>query len=480
MVPGKLILFVLLGAIFLAGCRVNVERQEPEVHLEALPEPVAIDLEQIRERGYLTAIVQNSSAGYFIYKGQPMGYEYELLQHLADHLDIELKVRLSTSLDDAFVQLQNGDGDIIAYSLTVTNARKLYVSFTDSHYTTRQVLVQRKPDNWRRMTADQIEKSLIRNQVDLIGKEVHVRKNTSYVERLENLSQEIGGEIIIIEEDEETEIMIRNVVEGKYDLTVADETIAKVNAAYYPELDVKTPVSFPQQIAWAVRQNSPNLLEAINQWMRKMKKQPTFNVIYNRYFNNNRVHVRRLNSTFHSGKGGSLSPYDSLLKIAADSLQWDWRLLASQMYQESRFDENGESWAGAVGLMQVKPETALMYGYKNMYNPYQNIRAATAHLEYLDDLWAERIADEEERMKFVLASYNVGLGHVLDARALARKYGEDDSQWPVIEKYLELKSRPKYFQDPVVQYGYCRGSEPVNYVKDILNRYDQYTQMIPQ
>jgi membrane-bound lytic murein transglycosylase F len=478
MVLKKIILYIFFLSTSLAGCRTGSESKEPEAHLAQLPAPVAFDLEQIKDRGYITALVDNSSTGYFIYKGQPMGYEYELLQRLAKHLDVELNIKVTKGMNDAFVQLQEGEGDIIANSLTVTKARKKYFAFTDSHYSTRQVLVQKKPDNWRDMTLDGIEEVLIRNQVDLIGKEVHVRKGSSYIERLENLSQELGGDIIIVEEDKETEIMIRNLLADKYDLMVADETVAMVNAAYYPELDVRTPVSFPQQIAWAVRKNSPDLLKAVNKWMHEMKKRPTFNVIYNRYFKNNRVSAARIQSIFHSKRGKSISPYDSLLKVAADSLQWDWRLLASQMYQESRFNEKGKSWAGALGLMQVKPETGKMYGYENMLDPYQNINAATAHLKYLDDYWRENIFEEEERKKFVLASYNVGLGHILDARALARKYNEDDNDWTVIEKYLELKTKPEYYEDPVVKHGYCRGTEPVNYVKHIFNRYNQYQQMI--
>lgn len=478
----KYIIFLFLAAFWLSSCRTGTESKEPEAHLDELPDPVQFDLPAIRERGYITAIVDNSSTGYFIYKGKPMGYEYELLQRLAKNLKVELKIKVIPSMEEAFKMLQLGEGDIIAYSLTITKARKEHFAFTESHYSTRQVLVQRKPDNWRSMTLDQIDNSLIRDPMQLMGKEVHVRKGSSYVERLQHLSEEIGGDIVIVEEDKdiETEEMILNLLDKKYDYIVADETIAKVNAAYYPDIDVKTAISFPQRIAWALRKNSPELLEEINEWMRKMKKEPTFNVIYNRYFNNNRISVKRIKSDFHSKKGGGLSPYDTLLKLAADTLNWDWRLLASQMYQESKFSPEEKSWAGAVGLFQVIPETGEMYGYKNMYDINENINAATAHIRYLEKHWQEVIPDSVARKKFILASYNVGLGHVLDARALARKYGENDADWDVIAKYLELKSKPEYYQDPVVQSGYCRGSEPVNYVSQILNRYNQYKQVIKE
>ncbi|MGK7390589.1 MAG: transporter substrate-binding domain-containing protein [Candidatus Cyclobacteriaceae bacterium M2_1C_046] len=476
----KYILFILLAAVAFTGCRTGTESKEPEAHLEQLPEPVKFDLPAIKERGYLTAIVDNSSTGYFIYKGQPMGYEYELLQLLAKNLGVELKIKVIPSMEQAFRMLQLGEGDIVAYSLTITKARKEHFAFTDSHYSTRQVLVQRKPENWRSMALHEIDQQLIRDPMQLMGKEVHVRKGSSYVERLQNLSHEIGGDIIIIEEDKdtETEEMILNLLDGKYDYIVADETVAKVNAAYYPDIDVKTAISFPQRIAWALRKNSPQLQVAINKWMNKMKKEPTFNVIYNRYFNNNRISVKRIKSDYHSKQGSGLSPYDTLLKMAADTLKWDWRLLASQMFQESRFNPDEKSWAGAVGLFQIMPETGAMYGYTDLYNPQVNINAAIAHINYLDKHWSEIVPDSIDRKKIILGSYNVGLGHILDARALARKYGEDDSKWDVIAKYLLLKSKPEYYQDPVVKSGYARGSEPVKYVSQIINRYNQYRQMI--
>lgn len=476
----KYILFILLTAVIFAGCRTGTESKGPEAHLEDLPGPVQLDLPAIKKRGYITAIVDNSSTGYFIYKGQSMGYEYELLQLLSKHLGVELKLKVIPSMEQAFKMLQLGEGDIVAYSLTITKARKKYFAFTNSHYSTRQVLVQRKPEGWRSMALHEIDRQMIRDPMQLMGKEVHVRKGSSYVERLQNLSHEIGGDIIIVEEERETETeeMILNLMNKKYDYIVADETVAKVNAAYYPDIDVQTAISFPQRIAWALRKNSPQLQMSINKWMKQMKKEPTFNVIYNRYFNNNRISAIRIKSDFHSRQGSGLSPYDTLLKLAADTLHWDWRLLASQMFQESRFEPNEKSWAGAVGLFQIMPETGAMYGYKDLYDPNENVKAAIAHINYLDKHWSKKVSDSVDRKKIILGSYNVGLGHILDARALARKYGEDDSKWDVIAKYLLLKSKPEYYQDPVVKSGYARGSEPVQYVSHILNRYNQYKQVI--
>jgi membrane-bound lytic murein transglycosylase F len=476
-------LFTLLFIIFFGtSChKSGTESDSYSDGEEKIDKPVNFDLEKIKKRGYLTAIVDNSSTGYFIYKGQPMGYEYDLLKLLAKHLNVRLDIKLTTNINEAFRMLNNGDGDIIAYSLTVTKERKSIVSFTNSHFTTRQMLVQRKPKDWRTLTRDEIDKFLIRNQVELAGEQIYVRKHSSYIERLNNLSQEIGGDIIIIEEPDsvETEALIRKVANGDIDFTVADETVAYVNARYYSDIDVRTPISFPQQIAWAVRKNSKNLLSETNSWLKSIKKKPTFNVIYNKYFRSTRASSIRAQSDFSSFAGESISQYDDLIKKSAELLDWDWRLLAAQMYRESHFDPSAKSWAGAVGLMQLMPETGKAYGARNLYNPGQNINAAAKYLLYLDELWAKTIVDKNERIKFVLASYNVGLGHVEDARNLAEKYGYDTKLWDGnVEKYLKLKSKKAYFTDPVVEWGYCRGDEPVNYVREILNYYRQYKQVI--
>lgn len=443
--------------------------------------PIDFDLDKIKSRGSLIAIVDNSSTGYFIYKGQPMGYEYELLTLFAQELGVRLETKITTSIDDAFEMLNNGAGDIIAYSLTVTKERKSYVNFTRSHFTTKQVLVQKKPVNWQDLTHDDIEKSLIRNQVKLIGKQINVRKSSAFIERLENLSQEIGGDILIVEEPDtlETESLIKKVVDNEIDYTVADEMVARINAAYYPDIDVKTPISFPQQIAWAVRRNAPELLKAANHWITEIKNKPTFNVIYKRYYLSPRTSKLIAKSQFSSINGDKISPYDDIVRREKDLLGYDWRLIVAQMFRESRFDPQAKSWAGAYGLMQLVPETGKRYGAKNLYDPEQNVTAAIKYLHYLDELWSNSIRDKAERQKFVLASYNVGLGHVEDARNLAQKFDHDPTKWEgSVEKYLRLKSKREYFTDPVVTSGYCRGDEPVEYVQDILKYYELYKQLI--
>lgn len=451
--------------------------------IDFLEEPVELDLEGIRKRGRLIAMVDNSSTSYFIYRGQPMGYEYELLSLLADDLGVDLEIMITSDISEAFQKLNQGEGDIIAHNLTVTKERQALIDFTLHHNEVKQVLVQRKPKNWRKMKIHQTEKKLIRNPLELAGKTVVVRKASSFYTRLQHLSEEIGGDIDIVEDggEVETEEMIRKVAKGEIDYTVADEDVAMLNAVYFPDLDVKTALSFPQKIAWGVRKSSPELLTAINSWISRMRKTSDYYVIYNKYFKN-RSGMRMLaNSTYSSINGNQVSPYDDYIKEAAENLNWDWRLLAAIVYQESKFKPEAESWMGATGLMQLMPETAEVFGAENPLDPRQNIIAGANYLKWLDDFWFDEVPDSLERKKFVLASYNVGQGHVIDARRLATKFGKNSQLWEGnVEKYLALKAKPKYYNDEVVKLGYCRGNEPVEYVKSILRRTARYKQLIPE
>ncbi len=467
--PGIFCFFLLF---FLFGCISKIDPdsfvKEPEVEL---------DLDAIRERGYLTALVDNTSISYFIYKGRTMGFEYELLRRLADNLKVSLKVRLVTGIEQAIDLLNKGEGDILAFPLTVTKARMEYMSFTIPHFNTHQVLIQKKPANWRMQPPSLVEKKLVRDTTQLIGKEVHVMKGSSYRDRISEISQHLGGRINIKEDSAsaETESLIRKVATGEIKYTVSDQTIAMINTSYYPNLDINTVLSDEQQIAWGIRKNSPQLLEEVNGWLKNAKRKGVFKVIYDKYFNNPRSLLARTTSDYSSLSGNKLSPFDDQLKKGAKEIGWDWRLIASMVYQESNFNPRVESWAGAIGLMQIMPETGSYFGVKNLWDPSQNIRVGIRFLKFLDKQWAKTVTDPQERMKFVLASYNVGLSHVIDAQKLTKKYGKDPARWEAnVEDFLLKKSDPKYYRDPVVVVGYCRCVGPVSYVKQVLQRYDEY------
>jgi len=477
-----LIINIVVVLLVLISCLGENDKEKEKSKIDVLnqKQDTISRLDEIIERGRLIATTDYNSTNYFIYRGQPMGYQFELLKLFAEHLGVRLELIINNDINESFEYLNSDKCDLIAIGLTITKERNKFIDFTEPFNQTRQVLIQRKPDNWRKMrTMDEINKQLIRNPLELAGKTIHIQKNTSFLQRLENLSDEIGDSIIIIEDPEkEVEELIKAVAKKEIDFTVCDEHIALVNQKYYPVIDVKTPVSFSQNIAWAVKKGEKELLTEINNWILGFKNSLTCRLIYNRYFKNPRsVNIAR--SEFHSIGGGKISRYDEIIKSICENNKWDWRLIASLIYQESGFRPNAKSWVGAYGLMQLMPFTAEKYGIDSLSTPEEQIEAGLKFIQLIDKQLPKEISDKEERKKFILASYNAGIAHVYDARRLAEKNNKDPNIWTGnVDKFILLKSNPKYYSDPVVKYGYCRGEEPYNFVNEILERYEHYRNVI--
>ncbi|MEQ8909446.1 MAG: transporter substrate-binding domain-containing protein [Vicingaceae bacterium] len=476
----RILSFLLAISISLISCSGAGEKEgKEETETDTLELPNR-DLADIKKDGVLHAITTYSSTSYFLYKGMPMGFEYELLSRLAEHLDLKLKITIAENFDDLITKLNQGEVDLIAYGLTITEPRQKLVSFTEYHYVTHQTLVQRMPDNWRSLPGYKIDKNVISNTLELIDDTVWVRENTSYAQRIKNLQDEIGEEIPIehIEGNINTDEIIRMVVNGEIDRTVADYNIAAISKTYYPILHINTQVSFAQRIAWAVRQNSPELLKAVNQWIAKEKKSDAYYVIYNKYFKNTKAYRRRVQSDFFSKNSNKISQYDDIIKENASKIGWDWRFLCSQVYQESRFDPKAKSWAGAGGLIQLMPATAKEVGVNNRLDPAQNVRGGVKYLDKMRDKF-ESVEDSIQKVKFTLAAFNCGAGHVFDAMLLAEKHGKNPHIWDEnVEEYILKLAEKKYYTDDIVKYGFLRGQEPYNYVRDIFLRYDYYKQFI--
>ncbi len=439
------------------------------------------DLKDIKKDGVLRALVIYSSTSYFLYRGQPMGFEYELLEMLAKYFNLELDFIISTDLDTQFEVLNRGDVDLIAHGMTITNQRRWEVDFTEYLYLTRQVLVQKMPENYREMKVSELSGYLIEDPIELIDDTVSIRRNSAYYERMLSLSNEIGGTIFIdtLASHLSTDEIIKMVKDEEIKYTIADENLAKINASFFPDLKIDVPVSFSQRIAWVTRKKSGELRKAVNDWILSVRKSTDYNVIYNKYFENRKNYGIRIKSDFYSLNERKISQYDDLIKKYARRINWDWRLLASQIYQESRFNPKAESWAGARGLMQIMPKNAKNLGVSNLSSPTQSIRGGTGYLEWISNRFPD-VTDSLNNIKFALAAYNCGFGHVKDAQRLARQKGLDPLVWDdhVEDMLLEL-SKPKNFNKSIIQHGYVRGTEPVNYVDEIFQRFEHYQQFIP-
>jgi membrane-bound lytic murein transglycosylase F len=439
-----------------------------------------LDLNEFRERGKIVALTDFNSTNYFLYKGEPMGFHYELLKSFSDYIGVNLEIITENDIARSFSMLNSGKADILAVDLTISKSRKKKIGFTDPISQTRQVLVQRKPNRWNMLLKDELEKQLIRDPLKLKGKTIYVQSGSSAVDCIKNLQDQIGDTIDMIQVPYETEDLINLVAKQEIDYAVCDENIAIVNSGYYPIIDVGTPVSFPQNLAWGIRkEKSENLALALNSWISAYKKSSAYTYLYAKYFRNDRS-TKIIKSDYYSISTGKISPWDKMIKSFSDTIKWDWRLLASLIYQESRFNPTVTSWCGAYGLMQIMPNTGKNFGIDIMASPASNLMAGVLYIKYLQKFFDQRIPDENERLKFILGAYNAGAGNVVDAMKLAEKHGRNPLIWDEnVAYFLEKKTEPFYYNDPVVQNGYCRGDESVNFVTEILQRYSEYKNIIP-
>ena len=390
------------------------------------------DLPQMKDSGVLVALTLNSSISYFDYRGEPMGFQYELAKQFAQSLGLKLELKVAPSTEDLVQMLLTGEGDLIAYPLPVTKELKDTIHYCGEDIITHQVLVQRNGNQ---------KQKAITNVTELIGKNVYA-KTGKYLDRLHNLNKELGDGILIHEVGNDStsiEDLIMQVSTGTIDYTLCDNDLARLNKTYYTNLDIHLPVSFDQRASWAVRKNAPLLAEAANCWHKKNKTSPAYKASTKRYFENSK---RLPHGPILSIKDGKISHFDHLFKKYASEVGWDWRVIASLAYNESNFDTTAVSWVGAKGLMQLMPRTAKAMGIPEgkEQDPEESVKAATKYLNQLGRSFS-KITDPNEKMKFVLASYNAGIGHILDAMALAPRDTRRDSpgEW---SPFFPLKTRP--------------------------------------
>lgn len=431
----------------------------------AAPEETSRDLPQIKDSGELVVITLYSSTTYFNYRGQEMGFQYELSKQFAESLGVKLTVKVANTIDEMIEMLMTGQGDLIAYPLAVTKERKDSLLFCGEEVVTHQVLVQRTT----------LKNPLIKDVTELVGKDIYVKRG-KYYNRLLNLNEELGGGINIhlIDNDSiSVEDLISQVATGKIPFTISDNDIVQLNKTYYPNLNINLQVSYDQRAAWAVRRDAPLLAEAANEWHRQNQTSPAYTASMKRYFE---VSKAIPYAAILSLRDGKISHYDHLFREYAKEIDWDWRLLAALAYTESNFDTTVVSWAGAQGLMQLMPSTAKAMGVPPgmELNPEESVKAAVKYI-HLTDRNLRMVQDPKERVNFVLGAYNAGIGHIYDAMALAEKYGKDKYVWTDnVEKYILLKSNEEYFNDPVCKYGYFRGTETYSFVRDINQRWENY------
>jgi membrane-bound lytic murein transglycosylase F len=385
-----------------------------------------------------------------------MGFEFELAKAFADHLGVGLKVKVCNSWGELLPSLDEETGDFVAASLTVMPSRLELADFSKEYLCVQQMVITHK-DNLQ-----------INSVEDLVGKTIRVRGETSYEERLNQLKKNRFDITIKAPHNVSTEEIVEDVAKGRTDITVADSNVALLNRRYYPDIRIAFPIGKPQSLGWAVKKGEGALLDRINTFFDKIKQDGTFDEIYKQYY----AYVEEFDhldiKKFQQRIKTRLPKYEQIIRNACERHGFDWRLVTALIYQESQFNPLARSFTGVKGLMQLTLPTAREMGIENRLDPEQSIMGGVRYLRKLYDLYDQ--AQGPDRLLIALAAYNVGKGHVLDARRLAWKMKLNPNKWSSIEKTLPLLSNRKYYKQS--RYGYCRGSEPVFHVQSILTYYD--------
>jgi len=423
------------------------------------------DFDAIKKRKTLRVITRNNAASYFLWRGELLGFEYDLAKAFAKQHKLRLEIISAPSHEAQIPMLLEGKGDIIASFLTVTEKRQQRgVAFSRYHHKASETIVSRVDDN------------SIETLNDLTGRSIHVRKSSAYWETLQSLKDNgLNFNLIAAPENMETEEIIAQVASGAFDLTLADNHLVNIELTWRDDIHATLVVGEVRDNAWAMRATNPELLKAVNQFIKKQYRSLFYNVTYDKYFKNAHRIKKYRAQRIDLNPDGTLSPYDNLIKKYANKHDFDWRLLVAQMYQESRFNPKAKSWAGARGLMQVMPRTAKEMGISDLKKPEPGIKAGVQYLNWVRDRFEPEL-NVKSRMWFTLAAYNAGQGHVKDARRLARQQGLNPNLWfDNVEKAMLLLTKRKYFRK--ARYGYVRGREPVNYVREIRTRYRAYIRL---
>lgn len=413
-------------------------------------------LDRIMDKGEIIVITRNNAHCYYIDRDQAMGFEYDLVKEFSDYLGVKLKIIIAQEWDEMVPKLLKEDAHIIAANFPINPKWEDMIQFSDEYMTIQQQIV---------VNRDNAE---IKNINDLTGKKIHVRKGTSYQEQLEELKKQ--GMQIEIEalENISTAELIQKVARGEFEVTIADSNVAMLNRRYFPQAVIRDVIGEKESLAWAVHPDADKLLEKINEFFIKIKKDGIFDQIFNRYYTDIEQFDYIDLQAYHRRLQSRLPRFIAIIKEAASKYGFDWCLIAALIYQESKFEEWAKSPDGAYGLMQLTQRTADSYEVKDIYNPKQNVHSGVRYLKKLYDLFQE--SEGADRLFISFAAYNTGQGHIRDAQRLAKKLNLDPNKWASLTKTLPMLREWEYFKD--ARYGYCRGNEPVQYVRQIMIYYD--------
>ena len=414
-------------------------------------------LEQVKHDGELRIVTRNSPTTFYDAPHGSAGLEYELITAFADYIGVKVSVKTEDNLDRLLSDVESGNVQIAAAGLTITNTRKQRVRFTPAYQQITQQVIYRTGI------------SRPRSVKDLLNSNIEVIANSSHAEKLHELQQQWPD----LKWDENAQIesaeLMNLVAEQLIDFTITDSNEAALQRRYHPELRVAFDISDAQGLAWAMQKGSDNSLynEAVK-FFTEYKQEGKLELLLAQQYG----HVRKYNyagtPTYLRHIKQRMTQYQSMFEEAANQNDLDWHLLAAVSYQESNWNPRAVSPTGVRGIMMLTQTTAKQLGVTKRTDPQQSIDGGARYLKSLYKRFSE--VSEPDRTWLTLASYNVGFGHVKDARILTEQRGGNPNQWADIKESLPLLRLRKWYK--TTRYGYARGHEPVRYVENIRSYYE--------
>jgi membrane-bound lytic murein transglycosylase F len=403
-----------------------------------------------------------------------MGYQLELAESFGKFLGYPVKMIAAENIHKLKYYMDYQMADILALNLPVTSSGKKQLKFSDPLGETRLVLVQRKPGKRAGDTLKPID-NLVHFPTDTVFVQDH-----PFLEPLYHTFYKNSRKKAILKRvtDRSQESLVRDVADGRIRFALCQENLAMVLHRNYPYLDISV-LAFPlYSYGWGINLHSDSLRKKVNEWLQKERKKGDLKYTYLSYYQNNRINGY-FRSDYFSVSGTKLSPFDAAIRQSSQIIWWDWRLVASLVYQESNFQAGLTSARSAHGLMQLMPETAAKFGVSAASSPARQIEAGVKYLKYLDQQLPKEITDPIERTYFILATYNVGIGRVLTAREKAEKFGRDKNRWNRHVDYYLLRRSKK---DPVGEVDstdlYPIDLKSEGFVNEVVGRYFHYRNLV--
>jgi membrane-bound lytic murein transglycosylase F len=415
-------------------------------------------LQHIKDAGVLHVLTRNAATTYFTGPNGPQGLEYDLVKAFADHLGVSLKISIEDNLNNMLTKVQDNEVDFAAAGLTITADREKTLRFSKSYQSITQQLIYHRSIPRPKNMGDAIE-----GMMEVVAGSSHIEKLNELKNKHPRLSWDEN-------KDAGSTELLMLVAERVIDFTIADSNEVLLTRRFHPEIGTAFNISKPQPLAWAFpKSGDDSLYKEANKFLASYKKSGQLAQLLKRHYEHARKYDYAGTSTYLGHVRYRLPRYQEMFENAGEVNELDWQLIAAVAYQESHWNPRAVSPTGVRGIMMLTNRTAKDLGVKDRTVPAQSIKGGAQYIRELSEKFSDKL-DEKDRLWFTLAAYNVGFGHLEDARLITKRRGGNPDKWVDVKESLPLLRRKRWYKK--TRYGYARGNEPVKYVENIRSYYD--------